>query len=546
MAIDLPPVMPPQLATQEQIEEASQYRGSYVARRINGVLLRVQQAPYLTTEQLQQLLAEADSPSAAITALSRHYYNMGQLLVSLRYFRLGDTVTVIVGQSRLKGLRGNPRLTHFFDGLVGDANLQLEEFDRARVPATLYAERAGLEYSISYELHADGEVILDFIERPAADYRATDVELELNNQGSRFLGRYFARLAGSQRFANGAQLRGGYQAAISDWGETGDGDDYQQVELSFDQPLRYGLYGLELSHIRYERSPQLETTASGGGGLCLPPLVNCPVQTELSTVALDAEIQQLSVRGEQLLYSNPLRRLNVFERLSYVDSRIEPQAGDGALLDERYAALELGLRYTLRETWFERAAFARVELAAEVGLSDDDGSFASDPEPGVGIGRRSAEFVTLKPKAALNWALNERSELRASLQGQWADDVQLPQQQQWVLGGGGSLSAWLPGTLVGDDGLLANIALQQHYRWRGVSLRPALFVEYGAARFHDSTDELADWQSLADIGLSLSVDSGIGLHMQILAATPLAEDVDDEPRLERQQVDFFWTLRWQF
>lgn len=544
MAIDLPPVMPPQLATQQQIEQARQYHGSYVERRINGVLLRVQQAPYLSAEQLQQLLSGAASPSAAITALSRHYYNMGRLLVSLSYFRHGDTVTVMVSQGRLNGLRGNPRLTHFFTGLVGDNDLQLTEFDRARVPAALYAERAGLEYSISYEQHADGEVILDFIERPAAEHASRDFELELNNRGSRFLGRYFARLGAVQRFGTGAELRAGYQTVISDWGETGDGDDYQQLDLSLDQPFRFGLYGVELSHTVYERSPEVQVTSSGGG-LCLPPLVSCPPSSSVTTLALEAEIQQASLRGEQLLYSNPLRRLNLFERLSYVDSRIEPQGGGEALLDERYAVLQLGLRYTLREKLWARPAFARLELAADLGLSDDDGSFATESARGVAIGRRSAEFVALKPKAALNLALGERSELRASLQGQWANGVQLPQQQQWVLGGGSSLAAWLPGTLIGDDGVLTNVALQQRYRWRGLSIKPALFLEYGAARFNDSDDELGDWQSLADIGLGLSVDSESGLHMQLAAAAPLLEEVADTGRLGRQQVDFFWTLRWQ-
>ena len=57
MAIDLPPVMPPQLATQEQIQQAERFEGAVVERRINGVLLRVMNAPYLSAEQLQALLA---------------------------------------------------------------------------------------------------------------------------------------------------------------------------------------------------------------------------------------------------------------------------------------------------------------------------------------------------------------------------------------------------------------------------------------------------------------------------------------------------------
>jgi hypothetical protein len=545
MAIDLPPVMPPQLATQQQVEFAKQYQGSYVQRDINGVLLRVQEAPYLSEAQLQAILDSADSPSTAITALSRRYYNMGHLLVGLSYFRLGDTVTVMVSQNSVKGLRGAPLLTHFFSGLVGDDSLQLHEFDRARVPASIYAERAGLEYSISYEAHADNEVILDFVEREAADSDATDVDVELNNRGSRFLGRYFARVGLAHRFATGTELKANAQTVIRDWGETGDGDDYQQVEVSVDQPLRYGLYGIDLSYIRYERAPEVVVTSSGGG-FCLPPLISCPIQQQALTLPLDAEIQQASLRGEQLLFSNPLRRFNVFERLSYVDSRIEPQAGGDALLEERFVSLELGARYTLREQWLGRPVFARMEFATELGLSDDDGSLGQEPTAKVAIGRRSAEYLIAKPAVAMTLALSGNTELRLSAQGQWSDNTQLPQQRQWVLGGGSSLSAWLPGTLVGDDGVHASMAIQRQYEWRDLTLTPALFVEYGAARFNDTDDELGEWQNLADAGLGVSLEMPYGLSSHWVAALPLADDVDDEARLDSKEVDFYWSLRWQW
>ena len=543
MAIDLPPVMPPQLATQEQIQQAERFEGAVVERRINGVLLRVMNAPYLSAEQLQALLAEADSPSAAITALGRRYYSMGQLLVSLQYYRIGDTVTVMVDQSRVQGLRGNPRVTHFFGGLVGDADLQLHEFDRARVPANIYSQRAGLDYQISYEHHPDQAVILDFIEQSAAEPDAGDLGVEVNNQGSRFLGRYFAQLDGARRFSTGTELRGAYRTVVSDWGEARDGDDYHQFSLGVDQPLRYGVYGIEASHIQYKRRFEVENVT--GGGFCLPPLIPCTPVTQTQVLPLEAEISEVTLQGEQLLYSNPLRRLNLFERLSYVDSEISPEQGGDALLDEKYAALEVGARYTMRETLFGKPAVARVELAAKVGLSDDDGSFGREQGNDVAIGRRSAEFLIAKPAAALNLSVAERSELRLSFQGQWVDDVQLPQQQQWVLGGSQSLSAWLPGTLIGDDGYLSSVALQRRYEWGRWRLVSSIFVEYGSARFSDNNDELGDWQSLADAGVGLTLDTDFGLQSRLLVATSIHEDVSDEARLSQQEADFFWTLRWQ-
>jgi len=70
-------------------------------------------------------------------------------------------------------------------------------------------------------------------------------------------------------------------------------------------------------------------------------------------------------------------------------------------------------------------------------------------------------------------------------------------------------------------------------------------VEYGSARFSDNNDELGDWQSLADAGVGLTLDTDFGLQSRLLVATSIHEDVSDEARLSQQEADFFWTLRWQ-
>ena len=46
---------------------------------------------------------------------------------------------------------------------------------------------------------------------------------------------------------------------------------------------------------------------------------------------------------------------------------------------------------------------------------------------------------------------------------------QLPQQQQWVLGGIHRMAAWLPGTLIGDEGFYARLAVQKPFDWNGVT-----------------------------------------------------------------------------
>jgi hypothetical protein len=162
MAIDLPPVMPPQLASQIQIEAAARVETAAITAVIGGINIRVVGNTQLSTAQIEALLAESESPSDAITSLTRRYYNAGHLLVSVSYYRVENTVTVLVSQAAVKGVRGNPQVTAHFASLVGDRDLSLAEFDRARVLADLQAERAGLAYSIAYEQHYDNQVILDF------------------------------------------------------------------------------------------------------------------------------------------------------------------------------------------------------------------------------------------------------------------------------------------------------------------------------------------------------------------------------------------------
>lgn len=544
MAIDLPPVMPPQLASQVQIE-AHQPRSAAIEQKINGVLMRVYGNKYLSTEQVTGILAAAETPSAAITALTRRYYNLGHLLVAVHYYRQDDTVHVLVEQNTVKGLRGNPRATAFFDGLVGDPDLQLEEFDRARVLADVYAERAGVEYSISYEQHYDNAVILDFIESPSDDYDANDAYVEINNQGSRFLGRYFGELGGSQRFSTGTEFRLGYRTAFTDFGEASDGDDFHRLNIALEQPMASGLYTVEASHIRYEREPTVSATAAADPA-CLPLLMNCDAAISETELSLDARISSAALRGEHVLYSNPVRRLSLFERVEYIDSRIEARSSDTPLLEERYATLEVGGRYSLRDTVLGQPSFARLQLAGKIGLSGSGGSFESDDGNGVGIGRRSADFFVFTPAVALRTSLANGAELSLNALGQWNNSVQLPQQQQWVLGGIHRLAAWLPGTLIGDEGFYARLALQKSFDWNGVAITPAVFTEYGSAWFQDTSSALGDAQSLSDIGVSVTFDVAQGLESELALATAVSEDVQDETRVERQEAEFFWRLRWRF
>ena len=88
--------------------------------------------------------------------------------------------------------------------------------------------------------------------------------------------------------------------------------------------------------------------------------------------------------------------------------------------------------------------------------------------------------------------------------GQWADTI-MPQNQQWVLGGFGNLTAWLPAILVGDSGTLLRATVQSPpWRWKEVSVSGNAFVEAGLVNTHYTPAGKPANRAASDAGLSVS------------------------------------------
>lgn len=550
MAIDLPPVMPPQLASQAQIAQAEGVQsGSRVEVSIGGIRVQVIGNQHLPEAELRELLAAEATPSAAITALTRRYYNTGHFLVGLHYYRRADTVVVLVSQHTLSGVRGDATVRRHFRSLVGDRDLTLEEYDRARVLADMQATRRGVSYRVSYEVHYDNQVILDFIAEPDADYRASRGAIELNNQGSRYLGRYFGFAGFSHQFGTGSKLDGAYQTAFVDLGGAEDGESYHQLDVALDHPFHVGLYGLEINHVRYEREPQVAVD-NPNAGFCLPPLILCQPDEIQTSVPLEAEINRLGFSGEQLLSSTPRRRISLFEGFDYIDSEITTAgqgSSSGALLEERYGVVSVGAKYAARGRLGQRPDFLTAQLALKVGVGGDDGTLQGRSDGTASITSRSADFVVLQPRLAYKFDLTPAWTTTFNLHGQLSTDTQLPQQQQFVLGGLGSLSGYLPGALIGDQGVFVHVGLQRSWQLADFTVIPSVFIEYGATRFNDTDGALGDNQTVSDAGLRVKVLPGDnGLESELVVARTLSESVADADRLDAFEADFFWRVRWSF
>ena len=558
MAIDFPPALPPQLTTPQYIESVSGASASYNGK-VNGYELRVSGTHYLSNDELDAIFVAAKTPSQAIFLMNSLVLRKGHLLVTMQYAPDSNVVYIHAVQGRVADVQGN-QLGEFFEGLVGDADLTRAEFERARVMANVKSQRIGMDYSVSYQNDANNpeDVVLVFEPRPVEDFDSTDVVFQIGNQGSRYVGRYFGDVGISHNFENGTRATFGYETAFTDLGESRNGEDYHRFQLSADRAFSTGLYGITASHTEYTQNfgPVPITTITGGGTpLCdllgpLGGLLGCSAPTTTTTtqnLSLDADINAVALTGEQVLSADLTHRFNLFERVEYIDSQID--AGMfGSLQDEKYGTVELGAKY-FSATLIDGKTFRwSAQWSLKAGVTGDSGTLgtATATSPEVGPTTRTAEFVVVLPKVAAKLPLSDASELNFNFSAQIADE-QLPQQQQWVLGGMSALSAYLPGVLSGDSGYFTAADFTHKFILGGVDLSASVFVEYGASQFENASGSAGAERSIADMGARIGADLGWGITLDAVAARPLMDDgFESSDELDKLEADFYVVLKKVF
>jgi len=568
MAIDFPSALPPQLTTVEQIVSTAAAGAPYTGL-VNGYELRVTGNHFLSENELTSIFKAAKTPSQAIFLMNSLVLRKGHLLVLMQYAPEGNVVHVHAVQARLAKVKGEG-VAEFFKDLEGDTDLTRGEFERARVLANVKSQRTGVNYSTSFEVDESRPeaVTLVFVPEVDADYDATDLFVQFGNQGSRYVGRYFGDIGLNHNFSDGSRVGIGYETAFTDLGESRSGEDYHRIQITADRPFAAGLYGVTASHIEYAQnlghSAGASSAADGGLvcdllaalGLCSPSTVTGSGQN----VDLDADINLIALTGEQVLASDLAYRFNLFERFDYIDSQLDIP-GVGSLQDEKYATVEFGAKYFAAEKSGDNLFRWSAQLSVKAGVSGDSGTlgtyeqfktdyFIANPgataAPEVVPAARTAEFISILPKIAAKLPLSKDTELNASFSAQLANE-QLPQQQQWVLGGMQSLSAYLPGVLSGDSGYFSELNLKRNLDLGGLDLSAGVFIEYGAAWFENAGSPAGDERSIVDMGVRASAELGWGLTLDAVVARPISDDgFASSAELERLEADFYFVLKMVF
>ncbi len=548
MAIDLPPAVPPTLVNASYISGYASASSAYIGK-VGSFELRVTGNHYLSSEELDKIFSVAKSPDQAILLINSATNRKGHLLVNTLYSREQTVIYVHSLQANLGNVSGDEAITPYFEGLEGDPDLKRSEFDRARAMANLKSERTGVDYSVSFQVAESdpGQIDMVFAAQPQVDADRTDLKLKLSNEGSRFAGRYYIDAGVTHSTEGGSNLSLDYQKAMPEWGESRDGDDYDQFTLGLNHPFSFGLYGIRFSQAEYTQD---FTSVSGGGATCDPllGLICLPGSPAASSTSVfDAEIQRIALTGEQVLSSDIDRRLSLYQELEMIDSTIEDESGTD-LQDEAYTTLEVGGKYQRTNNLAKnRELNYTLALSAKGGIDDDGGSLESTPNAaGATVGKRVGDFIVFKPRATVQVGNRDKTTLEFKFSAQLADD-QLPQQQQWVMGGVTAISSHLPGVIVGDSGMFAKIGLNhQLANSDGFELLAGVFAEYGEANFEDASGADGDTRSISDIGVRLTAKFQDTLEVNLVVADSISEKNLSDDFLEQTEADFFASAKFVF
>jgi hypothetical protein len=546
MAIDMPPPMPPMPMTEIRYEAISKSHGAYfLSGHINGATINIFDLPYISKEDAQVLLNASNSPSHFILNLNTAYYLKGHLLVQIAYRQVDKTVFIYAVQSRLVNIQGPGKVTKYFNALKGDKNLTISEVDKRKVMADISSNRQGLDYSFTYQPSADYAATDLILSDKKRDVNRIQVDAELGNEGNRYVGSYLAKAGIRTWQDSGSEFKASYIRAIPRAEEKKEGNSYHALVLNYNFPSPKGLYGIEFLTSEYSRLITETIENPNFFGQCQPELTGLcnsilPASSENVLYDISAKTTKFAGTGEQILYSRPGRRVIVNQKLEGISDEIE-DFQQGVILDESYGVVGLGVKYVIGTATPEKKKLGQFQLQLSKGFGGNSGTLdAEDAPEGLNPGNRSAEFLIIKPSINAQFTIYKDLSVILSGDAQISDNVQLPQFQQYTLGGMSQLSAFLPGVLVGDSGTYGRMEFVISPSGDSVfKIIPSIFIETGETSSENTSKDLAQKKSISDAGARVIITIGKNFQLEVSSATVLKYDNLSESHIDEYKMDFF-------
>jgi hemolysin activation/secretion protein len=449
----------------------------------------------LAPAELQRALEAGDAPQSAISALKKAYEAKGYFLVALvaQAQDKNKQVWLQVVQGRLTHVNGPRDLVGYFSGLKGDSELRTSDVIRRSTLAQAYAATNGQQPQISFKPAPEvGGSAMEISQTPVPGARAFGGSLTTGNFGNRYAGHYLAQ---AQAYAqhDGFTLQVNHSRALTGLDENTHGAYYAATSANLTAITPLGTFQADSSATDYQLGKKFAPLYPAG------------------------KIKVFGLSANQLLYADDTHRWSIKQGLHHIRDTGTVFNNAFTLRDQKYNVLDLGSDYSMRFAgWSGRPASLSLSGTVKLGSARGDSGFEH------GEGRPTGHFQVYTASADLTQTLPRDYSVQFSMSGQSSPDI-LPSYQQWVLGGLNNLTAWLPGTIVGDRGYLGRATVQGP-QWKAgpLQLRPSVFAEYGAARYSYITAGSPTWQSLSDVGASLNLSLPGARTSAILAyAKPL-------------------------
>lgn len=513
---DLPPLPPDATPVAAIVAPARQ--SEPVVAESNGFRYTVSGNMLLPPSTILSSLEGVEDPKAAMDALDRAYQKAGFFLTGLRGEVQGKEVAIQVIHGRITETDMVPSLAPFFRGVEEREDLDRNTIIRKSVLADFYAAREGVRPKVDFAAASEpGGSKITVTEEPIEGAKSSDVTVSFNNLGSRYSSRYVAQGVAVVRPGLGLEITANYTRGLPGLSPDSGGSRYDAAAAGISSVTPWGLYGATYTSTRYRIGRALETHPTG-------------------------TIDIAAVNGTQLPYADETARWVFTESFTHTTNVVNVFDDAFTLTDQDYGFLSAGTNFSKSFSVLGQNASLRAGLTVSQGISSRSGTLTS-ADPGV----PDPHFTLIQGNLGYNQALPNGYSAALTWNGQWADAT-LPQNQQWVLGGLGNLTAWLPAVLVGDRGMLARASVfSPPWALDDLSVSGSAFVEAGVVTSHDRPIGTPVSRGLGDAGLSLSASLKSGTSATLAYALPVASrNLDQKARDALSRAYLYFNLSQSF
>jgi len=477
---------------------------------------------------IEAALKAAANPKAAVDALNNAYVDAGYLFVVIGGQVDNKLVALQVVQGRITELDAPPDVLPFLRNLRDREDLTRNQLLRETAMLDFYGQRQGVRPTASFAKAAEiGGTRMVITEEPIPGAKPWSAGLSLSNLSGRFSSRYTTGGNVSVRPGNGLELTAAYNQGLPGLTSESSGATYKSGALGGSLVTPWGLYGLSYLKTDYQIGEAAAPFYPAG------------------------ENEQGGVNGTQIVFASPTMRVATtqsfmrYSSLQTVDlaSPGEPESRF-TLVDQNYNVVSVGALVNTSIPALGRNAALNAGVTVAKGISGRSGSFLP-ADPGIPDPR----FLVVQANATLQAALPYDVTAAATITAQHADAT-LPQAQQWILGGFGNLSAWLPAVLLGDTGVLGRATVSsKNYVWSGYSLSGGGYAEAGIAKLDYRGSDEPYTRGLGDVGLTLTGSTPFGTTLTLTYAFPVwYRNVEGAVRqsVDSNRAHLYFTLNQTF